>query len=252
VFVLVSYMLSERASRSAWLMAALCCLYGVFFVSLRGRSTIISLVFVLFLFLSSRVIRDRGFQPIIRGLGIAVIAILAVIAYQSQSGANFVGNFGSRFQNEDLFQQDNRVHDIYLALRAISMSPLFGTAQANVADMAVAERGYSLGLDVNPFLSVAVMGGVPLLGLVLAAAWQCGKRCRWLMVLTPGNDQLIAAAMSVLYIFCQAALSTNQVFTQPRDMVPMLLFVGFVESPIWARLKTLRPRMQCSTTAEYA
>jgi hypothetical protein len=200
-------------------------------------------------FLGSRVIRHCGLRPAVRGFRIALIGIVAVLAYQAETGAKFFNDFGKRFQNENLLQQDNRVHDIHLALQAISTSPLFGTAQANVADLALADHSHSLGLDVNPFLSVAVMGGVPLLGLVLAVAWQCGKRCGRLLIWAPRNSQLIAAAMSVSYMFCQAALNTNQVFTQPNDMLPLLLFVGFMESSVLARLKPERPPTLSATTA---
>jgi hypothetical protein len=230
VFALVNYMLSHRPKWSNWPMATLFCLYGLFFVSLRQRSGVIALAVALFLFLKSTRAGNRRLRPALRVVSIAVAGTIAVLVYQNATGASFLDDFGNRFRNENIFEQQYRVHDDWLALKATLKSPLAGTGAFDVQDLAQEEGRQSLGLDVHPLLSVAVLGGLPLLFLVLAAAWRCGKRGRLILFRAGAGDESIAAVISLAYMFCVAIMSFSQQFTQVRDMLPMLLFVGFIES----------------------
>jgi len=229
VFVLVNYMLSNRPKWPNWLTATLFLLYGVFFLSLRQRSSAIGLAVALCLFLRYSPAGNRRLRTIVRAIGIAMAGIIVVLAYQAATGARFFDDFQKRFETERILEQQNRVHDDWLAFNAILKSPLVGTAAFNVEALAVAEGGQSLGLDVHPVLAVAVLGGLPLLFLVLVATWKCGKRCHVILSRAGADDQSIAAVISLAYMFCVAILSFAGVFTLIKDMLPMLLFVGIVE-----------------------
>jgi hypothetical protein len=238
VFALINYALSHRPKWPDWLTATLFLLFGVFFLSLRQRSSVIALAFILCFFLWYNPTGNRRLRTTIRVLGMVLAGMTTVLAYQAVSGARFFGDFQGRFENERIVDQHNRVHDDWLAFSAVMKSPLTGTAAFDVQASALAEGGQSLGLDVHPVLAVAVLGGLPMLLLVSVATWQCVKRCRLILSRAAADDQSIAAVISLAYMFCVGILSFAGVFTLVRDMLPTLLFVGIVEASAAATTRT--------------
>jgi|GEM_PF-6396889 len=199
--------------------------FSLFFLSLRQRSAILALCLpILFLMRSqARNIQNRR-RLFTYALSFGVVILVSISLALKLTNLSFFQELIGRFQ-DTLVIGSNRLLDDGLAMRAIIQSPLNGIGRTSLIPEARASGLNTLGLDVHPFLAAGLLAGVPFMTLIIVLIRYLYRRYR-IRQIAPHDWVVIAVASAILYALFLALLNITQLFTDPKHMVPFLIFAG--------------------------
>lgn len=228
VMVFLLGVLFTKVKKSRWETVALFGSLVAFFafsLSLRQRSAILGLfIAIVFLLAQLRNIKNRG--RILLYIFLLFVAIFLGVSFCEKSlNYSFREELTARF-HESLINAPNRLLDNGLAINVIFDSPLIGIGRTNVIEEARASGLNTLGRDVHPFLAVGLVAGVPFMLLVGRLIFYLYRRYR-LGKKAPQDWVVIAMASAILYALFLAFVNTAPIFTDPKNAIPFLIFIGF-------------------------
>lgn len=227
IYLIVIALIKNNLKKLKYVLGVTIIVFVVFLLSLNMRSAIISL----FIVLSIQIyyVLKKGSLSVFKIWAYGMIILLCCVFLDVVAGLPIIENLVDRF-SQDIFSYELRMNDNLGALLEIIRSPIIGLGKITIG-MEVRQLGLnSLGYDVHSILSVGLLGGIPLLIFVTIFLIKLFSIIiHFMQVDDVQNKYLtISASFALTYSLVLSLLNTGNVLTSPKDMVPFLVFVGFV------------------------